>query len=349
MIAGNSAIASPKLGPADENLNIYMLPMGEGDSTIVQCPTGKLTIIDLGTIYSKSYWNENDVERYIGDLKRVETIIITRPDPSRYNLFPILFEDITALKSVYISCTGSRYKGNVQMSRWIDRLTKANKLMQISSQSTGTLACLGDDCTTIKICSDSPFLDSKILAANLGGCSPNDMQLKGDSIFLQLRFYDFNMIMPGDLQDPTVESSKYLKEIISSSGDRTDLQATVLKAASNGAWGRANKYFFVNAIQPQYLVVSNAVPRKNSTDDFAPKCELLLYLESREKGSLLDLATVQSFQCVWKDGSVSRPHDTNRAIFLTAFDKVDYKVRRVLHISSDGERHKVSHIQVPLG
>lgn len=345
----NGVISSPKLSPADDNLNIYMLPMGEGDSTILQCPTGKLTIINLGTIYSKSYWNENDVERYIADLRRVETIIITRPHPSRYNLLPILFEDITSLKNVYISCTSSRYKESTQMSNWIEKLAKANKLVQISSQSTGTLACLGEDCTPIKLCSDSSFLDSKILAANLGGCSPNDMQLKGDSIFLQLKFYDFSMIMPGDLQDPTIDSSKYLKEILSSFGDREDLQTTVYQAASNGDWGRANKYFFINTLQPEYIVISNAVPRKNSSNNFAPKCELLLYLESREKGSLSDLSTVQSFQCVWKDGTVSRPHDTNKAIFLTAFDKADYKVRRVLQISSDGERHKVSHVQIPFG
>ena len=347
LFAVNAVTSSPKLTPADENLNIYILPMGEGDSTIVQCPTGKLTIINLGTIYSKSYWNENDVERYIGDIKRVETVIITRPNPSRYNLLPILFEDITSLKKVYIACTGSRYKESTQMSQWIEKLTKANKLVQISSQSTGTLACLGEDCTQIKLCSDSSFLDSKILSANLAGCSPNDMELKGDSIFLQLKFYDFSMVMPGDLQDPTIDSSKYLKEIISNFRDREDLQTTVLQAASNGAWGRANKYFFINALQPQYIVVSNAVPRANSSNYFAPRCELLLYLESREKGSLLDLSTVQSFQCVWGDGTLSRPHETNKAIFLTAFDKADYKVRRVLHISSDGERHKVSHVQIP--
>ena len=321
--------------------------MGEGDSTIVQCPTGKLSIIDLGTVYSKSYWNENDVQRYIGDLKRVETIIVTRPHPSRYNLLPMLFEDISWLRSVYISCTSNRYKNSLQMSIWLEKLKAANKLFQISSQSTGTLACLGEDCTNIKLCSDSPFLDSRILAANIGGCSPNDSQLKGNSIFLQLKFYDFSMIMPGDMQDPTIDTSKYLKEIVSSFRDREDLHATVFKAAGNGAWGRANKYFFINAFQPQFIVVSNAVPRKNSANDFAPKCELLLYLESREKGSLLNLATTQSFQCVWKDGTISRPYDTNRGIFVTAFDKGDYKVRRILHISSDGEKHKVSHVQVP--
>ena len=345
----NAVIPSPKLSRSDDNLNIYMLPMGEGDSTIVQCPTGKLTLINLGTVYSKSYWNENDVERFIGDLSQIETIVITRPDPSLYNLLPILFNDITPLKKVYVSCTSSRYKQSVQMSRWIEKLNKNNKLVEISSQSTGTLACLGDDCTSLKLCSDSSFLDTKILAANLGGCSPNDMQMKADSMVLQLKFYDFSMVMPGDLQDPDVEASKYLKEFASSFTDPEDLQATVYKAASHGGWGRANKYFFVNAIKPQYVVISNAVPRSNSTNDFVPKCELLYYLASREKGSLLDLQTTQSFQCTWRDGAVSSPQDTHRAIFVTAFDREGYKVRRVLQISSDGEKHKVSHIQVPLG
>lgn len=323
--------------------------MGDGDSTIIQCPTGKLAIINLGTVYSKSYWNENDVERFIVDLTKVETIIITRPHPSLFNLLPILFEDISSLKRVYVSCTRSRYKGSVQMSRWIDKLATAQKLFEITSKSTGILACLGEDCTSLKLCSDSPYLESKILAANLGGCSSNDMELSGNSIVLQLKFYDFSMIMPGDLQDVTANTSKYLKEFVSSFSDPEELQATVYQAASHGNWGRANKYTFVNAIKPQYIVVSNSVPRINSPNDYTPSCELLYYLESREKGSLLDLATVQSFQCIWQDGAISHVKDTYRAIFLTAFDKDSYEVRRVLHVSSDGEKHKVSHIPIPLG
>lgn len=325
------------------------MPMGDGDSTIIQCPTGKLTLINSGTLYTKSYWNENDVERFIGDVNNVETIIITRPHPSLYNLLPLLFEDISHLKNVYISCTSARYRDGAQISRWMDKLIQENKLVEISSHSTGTLACLREDCTALKLCSDSPYLDSKILAANLGGCSANDMQMKADSIVLQIKFYDFSMVMPGDLQDLDADSSKYLQELVSSFSDPEDLQATVYKTASYGAWGRANKYFFLNAIKPQYVVVSNSVPRTNSTNDCTPKCELLLYLASREKGSLLDLATTQSFQCVWKNGAISRIQETNRAIFVTAFDKEGYKVRRILHVSSDGEKHKVSHLQVPLG
>ena len=338
----------PKLSVPDENVNIYMLPMGGGDSTILQCPTGKLTLINLGKIYSKSYWNENDVEKFLGSISQVETIIITRPHPSLYNLLPILFEETNSIKEVYIACTAGHYAENTQMAKWLDKLREQDKVTEVKSKSTGTPACLGDDCTKLSLCSDSPFFESKILAANLAGCSSNPQEMKSNSIVLQLKFYDFNMLMPGDLEDPSIEATKFSKQVILSVSDPEDLQATVYQAASHGTWGRANKYFLLNEVKPQYVVVGNTVPGNNMTE-FTPRCELLYYLAHREGGSLLNLASTQSFQCIWSDETVGRIDETNRALFLTAFDNEGYKVRRVLQISSDGEKHKVSHLQVPMG
>ncbi|XP_065058447.1 uncharacterized protein LOC135686190 [Rhopilema esculentum] len=339
----------PSLPAPDDNLNIFMLPMGDGDSTIVQCPTGTLTVINLGSVYTSSYWNENDVGKFIPDLSRVENIIITRPHPSCYNLLPLLFEDTKTLKKVYIACSIEEYIANAKVKRWISKLRQEDKIIEVKSKSTGTRACLGDDCTNIKLCSDSPFLDAKIVAANLGGCSVNNVNMKSNSMVFQIKFYDFNMIMPGDIEDPSVDTSVYLKQVIAGFTDPEDLQATVYQAAGHGAWGRTNKYFFVNAIKPQYVVIGNSAPRNDSTNSYVPRCELLYYLSQREKASVIDLQSTQSFQCVWADGSVSITSETKKALFLTAFDVNSYKVRRILHISSDGEKHKVTHLQVPLG
>ena len=42
----------------DGNLNIYSLPIGQGDSHVVQCPDGSLTLFDMG---SNDYdWDEPD-------------------------------------------------------------------------------------------------------------------------------------------------------------------------------------------------------------------------------------------------------------------------------------------------
>lgn len=340
------AITIPK---PDENLNIYMLPLGEGDSTVIQCPTGKLAILNMGSMYTKSYWDENDIESFIGEISLVETIMISRPHPSLFNLLPMLFEDLSSLKNVYLTCSKHNYVENAHMRRWINKLDAAGKITEIRSKKTGNFACTGEQCPSLKLCSDSSYLESRILAANLGGCSGMDADSKSNSLVLQIKFYDFSMILPGDLQDPSAEDNKYSEQVVASVSDPEDLQATVYQAAYHGDYERTNKYFFLNNIKPQYVLISNAVPRVNSTNDYTPRCELLYYLAHREGGSLLNLASTQSFQCIWKDGSKSRVDETNRALFLTSFDADDFKIRRLLHVSTDGEKHKVTHIPVPMG
>ncbi len=342
-------VASQVVMPAsDDNLNIYLLPIGEGDSTIIQCPTGKLTVLNMGSMYTSSYFNENDIEKFI-NIEKVENIIISRPHPSVYNLLPIVFKDISAIKKVYITCDINQYAVGALMRDWMAKLNRERKVFEIRANSTRNIACLGSQCPTLNLCTDTPFFDSKILAAGLGGCSGRDEEMKSDSLVLQIKFYDFSMIFPGDLQDPSKENNKFSKQVIASVSDPEDLQATVYKASNHGNWERTNKYFFINALKPQYLVINNAVPRKNSTNQYTPSCELLHYLSQREGGSLLSLATTQSFQCMWEDGSTGRLDETHRAIFLTAYDSDDYKVRRVLQISSDGENHKVTHMLAQLG
>ena len=57
LLAGlHVSLCSPELPPADDNLNIYALPVGQGDCTVIQCPKtstvngkGVVTIIDAGT------------------------------------------------------------------------------------------------------------------------------------------------------------------------------------------------------------------------------------------------------------------------------------------------------------
>ena len=55
-LAVHVSLCSPELPQADDNLNIYALPVGQGDCTVIQCPRtgtgngkGVVTIIDAGT------------------------------------------------------------------------------------------------------------------------------------------------------------------------------------------------------------------------------------------------------------------------------------------------------------
>ena len=340
-----------KLPPADENLNIYVLPVGHGDATIIQCPTGGLTILNMGSLNTKSYWDENDIEQFIGDVSKVEQIIISRPHLSMYNLLPKVIRNIDNIKHVYITCRKANYMKTKKVRDWLGALDTLGKVVEIKSNRTGYPKCDGLDCTQIKVCSDSSYLETNIIAANLGNCADNEVETRTDSLVLQVKFYDFAMLLPGDIQDPTDEDNFYLQHVLSNMRDRKDIQSTVMKAAGHGDWGRSNKLFFLDAVKPQYIVIGNAVPEPDKVKSlaFTPRCELMDYLANRQGGTVLTLATVQPFQCHWDDDTTSKLRETNRAVFLTAYDSEAWKVRRVIKISSDGEKHKVTPILSPAG
>ena len=60
--------ALKKIPPANSNLNVYALPVGQGDSTIIQCPSqfgGKITVVDSGSCKSTNYMTAQDVAHFL--------------------------------------------------------------------------------------------------------------------------------------------------------------------------------------------------------------------------------------------------------------------------------------------
>lgn len=63
--------ALTNLPEPDGNLHLYTLPIGLGESHIIQCPSGQLTIYDFGSgdIYYPSYrfMTADDIREFIGN------------------------------------------------------------------------------------------------------------------------------------------------------------------------------------------------------------------------------------------------------------------------------------------
>ena len=58
-----------QMPPPDENLNMYILPVGQGDAHVIQCPApgGEVSIIDMGSSSntSNSFWNKDQIRSFL--------------------------------------------------------------------------------------------------------------------------------------------------------------------------------------------------------------------------------------------------------------------------------------------
>ena len=53
---------------ANSDLNVYVLSVGQGDSTVIQCPSqyeGNITVVDSGCCKSTNYMTAQDVAHFL--------------------------------------------------------------------------------------------------------------------------------------------------------------------------------------------------------------------------------------------------------------------------------------------
>ena len=49
---------------ANGKLNMYILPVGQGDAHVIQCPKGEISIIDMGSS-GHAFWNKERVREFL--------------------------------------------------------------------------------------------------------------------------------------------------------------------------------------------------------------------------------------------------------------------------------------------
>ena len=162
---------------ADEDLNIYALPVGQGDCTVIQCPKAKggptkgvVTIIDAGASNSKGIDGQGIVEFLKGTELNFAVITHSHKDHINY------MDDILNYykKKVYVchSCSWSRYKNHVKSGYAVPKeIGSCNSI---------------DDCETrnfptVSLCTNA---DAKLsfVASAVGKCKGNANR---DSLFLR--------------------------------------------------------------------------------------------------------------------------------------------------------------------
>lgn len=267
-----------ELPAPDGKLNVYALPIGQGDCTIIQCPAKRLfdgsfrssllTVVDMGALANK-YMSEDDLSSFLGEQKKnIEVVTISHPDADHYNYIPkvLPIDTLSTLKGVYIGCTKDRYRGEEYdpstMRGWLSAAENSGKLKFDDGNPCTT------DCPSIKICRGMATL--RMLGANLGDVRCCDRHRNSNSLVLRLEYRrNFKLLLPGDFEDTSPGNSRGVqRDLIDAwKNMKGGIQADFYKIAHHGAYQggtssktKANKDHFLEAVSPKYAFSSSAAP-----------------------------------------------------------------------------------------
>lgn len=90
------AVASPPTSLAAVPLKLHFIDVGQGYSTLIECPNGSTVLIDMG---STSGHSPDEVQDYLIDVLGahggdIDTLIISHPDEDHYNLISDVLTDV---------------------------------------------------------------------------------------------------------------------------------------------------------------------------------------------------------------------------------------------------------------
>ena len=268
---------------SDDNLHVYALPMGEGESTVIQCPGGDLVIVDMGS--SSGGWTVDRVHSFLQhQLDSVRTVIVSNTSPEHYNyLAGVIGTAAQGLERVIVGGKREFYESDLQFTAWLDTHEK-----KVSFLNEGEPCITDCDITNIACGSPSMGVELNVLGANLAQNHSNS------GIILRLVSQEFKLLLPGDFAGHDIEELvMYEWSLLGSS-----LASSHFKLARHGSADGANGESFLQAISPAYAFSSNAYP--DDYDEWDPNCDIvwrLLNLQCIKKSKY-----VSSFAC----GSANR-------------------------------------------
>jgi len=253
-----SATVAPSDRIAEKNdLTIHFIDVGDGDSTLVNCPNGKMILIDAG---SSSGFPGGKLRYYLlkhGGIagKPLEALIITRPDRNNYNLATRALDKVP-VKKVYLVGTEKDHSG-AKFNRWLNKIDQNRKIF------------LGSDYFDAENAPNSEIscgdADIHILAASV---ISDKSSKKASSIVLMIRYDDFEAILTGDATTAT-------EAVIMDRFSKEWLDADLLKVGKHGSLTTSTGGQWEKTIKPKAAIVSSG--SKNSAGH--PRKELLERLE----------------------------------------------------------------------
>ena len=247
-----------RLTPANKNLNMFALPVGQGDATIIQCPAqygGNLTIIDMGSSKHIGFMSKQDITKYLEGFI-IENVFLSHPDKDHNNLLDAALDNLHPQNYpiIYHSCDWTEYRKYVKTT---DITTKRIQF------------CCGESCPSFRICNGKARV--AVLASEQNNCPKGESN--GDSLVLQIQFADGKVLLPGDFEG----SKQLINNFLQCAGQQ--VQSHIFRLAHHGAFnGKANAKQFLEAVRPYYAFSSSGLHEVYHH----PRCEVHHHLETSD-------------------------------------------------------------------
>lgn len=355
-----------KLPDPNDYLNIYALPVGQGDCTIIQCPRGPardasgrqlpakerwqgLTIVDMGSSTTRKYMDHNVLRKFLGE-QEVKYLFLSHPDKDHINLVDAIHrEGVQQLvkEKIYHACKAAMYQGagglRGETRTWFKEHENAGKMQEVGK-------CIGiHSCKlSVPVCvgysrkrtgSDSQklsYYNMNVLASAHGGC-PGTKGSNLDSLVLQLVTPGgFKVLLPGDFEDKRGKTEA-TDQLIKKNGEA--LKSDIYRLAHHGAYGNANKFELLNAIQPRFAFSSSRAPPGTYGH---PRCQLFHMLKDIMLERGCHKAKQHTFSCAWDKKTTKKYTKVDIPLYSTAPED---HVHHVIHFIYDYRRPNDATVQ----
>ena len=101
-----SAVNTQALLHVNSDLDIYALPVGQGDSTIIQCPKkykGNITVVDSVSCKPTNYMTAQNVTNFLNG-ETIEKIFLSHADKDHINYVDAILQGRSPYPVIYHSC-----------------------------------------------------------------------------------------------------------------------------------------------------------------------------------------------------------------------------------------------------
>ncbi len=296
---------------------MYFLPVGQGDATVIQCPSGDLTLYDWGsnTASRARFWTGTELKEYLKDsFKLIKNIVVTHHHFDHYSLLQQTFGDATKLPgllNIYMPCTAD--------VKWVKDAKFGGKA-KVFNKGEPCGPIKGSPCGALKLCPEGDEVTIEVLAANMGGCKKGTENL--DSIVTKLTRGKLSILLSGDFEGSPQQTMVdfYTKQ------EPNPLPSVVYQAAHHGAIRLANTAEWLNAIAPK-AVVSSGVPwyqyghpRCDMFDGLTKLCEPDPDDPKSKKKCPYDGSSTQNIYTCGISKKDFKPRPNKKAIYTTVPD-----------------------------
>jgi len=255
---------------AASDVQVFTIPVGQGDSTVIRCPNGEISIIDMGClggcgITQADYINLIKTSVLGNDYSKLKRVFLTHPDDDHLNygyaysaagasglLIDWRNNKPTGAKlDVYLGNSFAWWVAQKNFVTFLDTTADLKKHWKSNWQAH----------PDVQICSD-PSTTIKIIASDLAtGAIANSKNAR--SMVMSLRIGDVKkMLFLGDFEKQTTYNTllfpgspnafnPYIKEI-------SQHPILVVPHHGSGSEGNPNSRFY-NVVDPKHAIVSSAM------------------------------------------------------------------------------------------